>query len=562
MDQITHLVILIFVGIIGGMVAKKLKQPVIVGYILGSAIFSTFFPLEQNNENIVHGLATIGVTLLLFTIGIEFSLDKLLSVKKYALIGGVGQILLTTLFGIIIFPMFGFSSYESFFLGAVFSLSSTAVVVRILEELGILDHFSSEITVGWLILQDIAVVFIIILLGNFANTNDDSPDLILSIIKSFILIATSLVIGRKVLPKILTSIASLGSKELVIISAFGFSLLFALLAENFGVSSTLGAFLAGLMISESILHHEIITEINPLQAIFSMLFFVTIGSLFSLQFVWDNLILILLILAVIVIAKIIIVLGLGLVLKLHFKTAIEVALYLGQVGEFAFLSAQIALTNEWITPEFNSIVIAVTVLSLVITPSIIINTNRIYQLLGKFTRNNFPTLYRRLFTKALDDEHQHQNLANHTIILGYGRVGKYLTLALKKMRYKFVVIELNKIEEIQKEVGEHRVIIGDATNTDVLLAANIEKAKIAIITLPKEAEVGEVIRVAKALNPDIQLIIRKHHDSLIFNDEDVFAVIEPEFEATIKMLEKLLKVLRKKDKKIIDWVRLQKKGLH
>lgn len=562
MDQITQLIILIFVGIVGGMIAKKLKQPVIVGYILGSAIFSSFFPLANNNESIVNNLANIGVTLLLFSIGIEFSLDKMLAVKKYALIGGICQIVLTIIFGMVVFPLFKFSSYESLFLGAVFSMSSTAVVVRILEEMDLMDHLSSEITLGWLVLQDIAVVFIIIMLGSLAATKVQSTDIFSSLLKSFILIATSLVIGRKVLPKILTTIASLGSKELVVISAFGFSLLFALLAEKLGVSSTLGAFLAGLMISESILNHEIITEIKPLQAIFSMLFFVTIGSLFSLQFVWQHLGTILLILIIVILSKVIIVLILNLILKLHFKTALEIALYLGQVGEFAFLSAQIAMNNKWINSNFNSTVIAVTVLSLVVTPAIIMNSTRIYNLLANLAKNKFPGIYRKMFSKSVQEELGERDLKNHIVIMGYGRVGKYLALALKKMRHKFLVIELNNLSEIETDIGKERLIVGDATNSDILMAASIDNAKIAIITLPKEADVGEVIRLAKSINPDIQLIIRKHHDSLVFNDEDVFAVIEPEFEATLKMLEKLLAILHKRDKQIIEWVRVQKKGLH
>lgn len=562
MDQITHLVILIFVGIIGGMVAKRLKQPVIVGYILGSAVFTAFFPLQQSNEDIVHNLANIGVTLLLFSIGIEFSLDKLLAVKKYALIGGILQIVLTIISALIIFPLFKFNSYESLFLGAVFSMSSTAVVVRILEELDLMDHLSSEVTLGWLVLQDIAVVFIIIMLGSLSATKVQSSDIITSFLKSFILIATSLVIGRKVLPKILTSIASLGSRELVVISAFGFSLLFALLAEEFGVSSTLGAFLAGLMISESILNHEIITEIKPLQSIFSMLFFVTIGSLFSFKYVWANLGTILLILVIVILLKILISTILCLVLKLHVKTSLEIGLYLGQIGEFAFLSAQIGLTNKWISPDLNSLIIAVTVLSLVITPAIIMNAPKIYNFIAEFYKKKFPNSYRKLFTKAVNEENDNHDLKNHIIILGYGRVGKYLAMALKKMRYHFVVVELNNIAEIAEDVGKERVIIGDATNADILAAAGISNAKIAIVTLPKEADVGEIIRISKGMNPDIQLIIRKHHDSLVFNDEDVFAVIEPEFEATLKMLEKLLAVLHKRDKRIIEWVKVQKKALH
>jgi len=564
MEFFSQLIILITVGVIFGIICKRLNIPLIVGYILGGAIFA-FFSLGENSQTtMLNNLSQIGISLLLFSIGMEFSLDKLLQVKKYAIIGGVVQIILTILFGKIIFPMFGFSGFESLFLGAVFSLSSTAVVIKILEELGEMDKLSSEITLGWLILQDIAVVILIILLGNLSKNAINSSDLISSLLKCFILIAVSLVLGRKILPKVLTSIARFGAKELVVISAFGFCLLFAFLAEKLGVSSTIGAFLAGIMISESVLNHEIITEIKPLQSLFAMLFFITIGSLFSIKFVFDNLILIFFLTLVIIFAKIIIITLICSLLKLHAKTSLQIALNLAQIGEFAFLSAQIGLTNSWINPRLNSIIIAVTVISLVLAPVFITNGDRIYQALGKLTLKFLPSLYRKIFSKISDasPENDITELKNHIIICGYGRVGKYLALALKKLKQKFIIIELNSISELEGSKEKMNYLIGDSTNIDILQQAKIEKAKIAIITLPKEEDVGEVIRVSKALNPDIQLIIRKHHESKDFDQNDVFAIIEPEFEATIKMLEKLMLVLRKKDKNIINWVREQKKQLN
>lgn len=561
MDLITQLIILIFVGIIGGIIAKKLKLPVIIGYIVSSAVLTTFSPINVQQEGVINNLAQIGVTLLLFSIGMDFSLEKLLAVKKYALIGGILQIVLTIIFGMLLFPLFKFSQYESLFLGAVFAMSSTAIVIKVLEDKDELDRFSSEVSIGWLILQDIAVVFLIILLGSLANTKFELSSIFSSIFKSFLLIAGSLIIGRKILPKILTSIASLGSKELVVISAFGFSLLFAYIAERLGVSSTLGAFLAGLMISDSILNHEIITEIKPLQAIFSLLFFITIGSLFSFSLLMANLGTVLFLLLIIMSLKLLIVLFLSLFLKLHFRVAFEIAINLAQVGEFAFLSSQIGLMNHWISSDLNTVIFSVTILSLLISPFLILNIDRIYQWLSDLARQRTPFLYRKYFSKAIEEVDTNKELKNHIIICGYGRVGKYLAMALKKMRQRFVIIEMNNVNQIENEANQFNFIVGDSTNGDILKNAGIENAKIVVITLPKGFDVGEIIRLSKGYNPDVQLIIRKHHETSHFEDQDVFAVIEPEFEATIKMLEKLISVLRKKDRKILSWVREQKKAM-
>ena len=189
MEFFSQLVLLIVIGVLCGIIAKRLKMPLIVGFIFGGAIFAIFFPSSKSTSEMITNLSQIGISLLLFSIGIEFSLDKLLQVKKYALIGGIAQIVLTIIFGVLVFPAFGFSKFESLFLGSVFSLSSTAVVIKVLEELGDMDKLSSEISLGWLVLQDIAVVILIILLGNFSKSTLDVGELIGSLLKSFILIA-------------------------------------------------------------------------------------------------------------------------------------------------------------------------------------------------------------------------------------------------------------------------------------------------------------------------------------------------------------------------------------
>lgn len=561
MDLFTQLILLILIGIVGGLIAKKFKMPVAIGYILASAIVSNFSSGLQAQEEGISQLAEIGVTLLLFSIGIEFSLDKLLAVKKFAVLGGIIQIILIVLLGYLILPALGFSTYDSFFIGAVFSFSSTAIVAQILEDRDQLDQFSSQVSIGWLILQDIAVVFMIILLSNFAPIENNESNLFDSLIKSFILIAGSLVIGRQVLPRVLKTIAQIGNKELVTISAFGFSLGFALIAREMGVSSTLGAFLAGLMISESVLNHEIITEINPLQAIFSLIFFTTLGSLLSFSYLISNLGLILLLVVGVMLLKFIIVIVINLALKMHFKSAFEVGLNLSQIGEFAFLISQIASNSKWISEELAATISAVTLISMLITPVLILNSEKIYKFLGNVTRKYNPGIYRRLFTKTESENINDDVLNDHIIICGYGRVGKYLALALKKLGKKYVVIEMNQIEELESFQKDLPFIVGDSTNMEILKKAGVEKAKVLVITLPKEIDSGEIVRISKALNPQIEIIIRKHHSGDEIDESEIFAVIEPEFEATMKMLEKLLHLMRHRDKSVLNWVRRQKKAL-
>lgn len=561
MELLSELIFLIISAVIVGIIFKKLKMPIIIGYIVAGALFTNIVQLNTEQTQNINLLADIGITLLMFTLGIEFSLDKLLSVKKFAIGGGILQILLTILFGYLVFPIFGFSLYESFFLGSVMSFSSTAIVVKILEEKDLLNEYCSEITIGWLVLQDIAVVFLIILLSGLAPTNASGLNIIDSLLRSFVLIAGSLFIGRKLLPKILTTISKVGGKELVLISAFGFSLLFAFLATKLGVSSTLGAFLAGLMISESVLHQEIITEINPLQSIFSLIFFVSLGSLFSIAGFFHDFFLIISVLLLVVIVKIIIVLALNLILKLHFKTAFIIALNLAQVGEFAFLMAQIGLRNSWISSDVSNLISAVTLISMVISPILILNSDKIINFVSNIIKKYNGFLYRKLFLSHEVKSQSAKPLQNHIIVCGYGRVGRYVAMAIRKMRKKYIVIEMNKLDDLEDFQENVHYIVGDSTNIDILKKAGLERAKVLIITLPKEIDTGEIIRLAKGLNPEIEIIVRQHHSSKEIDESETFAVIEPEFEATVKMIEKLLYLIKDKDKSIITWIRKQKRSL-
>lgn len=558
MDFVTQLALLIFVGIIGGLAALKLKTPLIVGYIFGGAVLALLVNFSHEELETINELAEIGIALLLFSIGIEFSLDKMMQVKKYAVYGGIAQIILTILFGVVFFPLIGFNSYESLFLGSVFSLSSTAVVIKVLEEIGQIETHASRIIVGWLILQDIAVVLLILFLGNFATGSINFAALFESLLKSFILIALALMVGRRVLPRVLSSVAKFGSKEILVVTAFGICLFFAVAAEEWVGSFTLGAFLAGLMLSESNLHFEIFSEIKPLQNIFTLFFFIIIGTLFSLTYLVENIFFVLMILVITTLVKGLLILMISLFLKMHVRSAIEVAIALAQVGEFAFLSASIGLENSWISDDLHSLIIAVTILSLLLTPLFITHTDTIYEKIRDFVGHRWPGLHRKLFMVPEEHSIDDKKLGNHIIVCGYGRVGKYIVLALKRMRFKHLLIEFdNQVVDELKEQGIDS-LYGDATSEEILIQAGIESARAVIIALPKEADVAQIVKKVQVLNPDIKVILRRHFSNIEMDLDKKFSVVEPEFEAAIKILEKILPYLGKKDKKVLKWLRDQK----
>ena len=557
MDLTSELLVLLFLGVIGGIAAKSFKLPPVVGYILGGMLFTVFFSPE--NSSSITSLSQIGITLLLFSIGIDFSIDKLLKVKKYAILGGILQIIFTIVFSCLIFPAIGFPGYKALFLGAIFSLSSTAVVVKLLEEKGELDSFAGQITLGWLVVQDIAVVLLIILLSSFAAQSFNTTTLIESLLKSVVLILLALVVGRKVIPQILSTVSRYGNRDILVITAFAFALFFAFVSEKFGISSTLGAFLAGLMISESIYTHEIITEIKPLQSIFSMLFFVTIGTLLSVSFFFSNILTIMAVCFVGIGLKSIIVFGINYFFKLNIKPNIYITLYLAQIGEFAFLISQIALQSKWIDQGFANIILSVTILSLIISPLVINKSELIHDKLTSFLKKKMPLLYRKIFNKSIVESLTTDNLRNHVVICGFGKVGKYVARGLEKMHEKYIVIDINDAEIDLANAANF--IVGDAANKDILLTAKVENAKACIITMPKDSDINTIIRLCTEINPDIKIITRLHH--VIDEDtlENVYAIIEPEFETGIKMIEKILPLISRRDKKIINYMREYKEKL-
>jgi CPA2 family monovalent cation:H+ antiporter-2 len=306
--------------------------------------------------------------LLLFTIGVEFSIDTIKKVGKIVILGSIFQAVLCIVLGVLVLPLLGYSEYEAFFIAVLTSTSSTVFVVKMLEAKEQLNTRAGNIMMGWLIMQDLLIVVWFLLFQTFAPNSETSGDILLPMIKGLSVIAITFLLGRYLLPAIMRQIARTRSEELLVVSVVGVIALFAVIANAFGISYTLGAFLAGLALSESFLNHEIFTEIKPIRNLLTMIFFVSIGAMINISSLADQILPLLVILLLIIGFKILVIVLINIWFKVHIKTALKVGLGISQIGEFAFLGAQLALTSGWIDTALYTLLISVTIISMSITP--------------------------------------------------------------------------------------------------------------------------------------------------------------------------------------------------
>ena len=530
---------------LGGLLAKKAKQPPVVGYLLVgvfiSLVTSKFFPVKD----LLSFLAEIGVALLMFTLGIELSLDYLKKVKVVAIWGGLIQILLIIILSLFILPLFGFDFYSSLFMGAAFSLSSTAIVVKILSEKSGIDTLPGSIMLGWLLVQDLAVLPMVVILPAIGSNSGSIGLLILSILKVFAILFAVILLGRKLVPKFINWVANFSSRELLLIAVFSLCLLTAIFTSALGLSLALGAFLAGLIISKTSENHAIFSEIRPLRDIFSIVFFVSLGMFLNPYFLASNILMILSISLLIVFFKFAIITGLVLYLGYHAKTSIIVGMGLVQVGEFAFILARLGLNSNLISDSVYSVILSVALLTILITPWFISVSPRLYFFLQKTTKR-FPKIYDRLFTKV-DQFHREEGLEldGHVIVCGYGRVGSWLARALQLLETPYVVIDYNhqKIADLKKK--GIKALYGDPADIDVLEYAQVKKAKVLVMAIPDQATQEIIIANCQTLNPHIKVVSRIHKKESFsrLKTLGVTCFIQPEFEASLSIIHRVLQFL-------------------
>lgn len=564
-DLISILVTALFFGIL----AKKLKQPPIIGYIIGGLLSGVALGKFIGGE--ITQLADIGVALLMFTLGLEFSFTHLKRVFAVVAWGAVLQILFTIALGTIILPSFGFNYYQAFFLALAFSLSSTAVAVKILTERGETDTVYGEILIGWLLIQDLAVVPMMVLLPAVSQVLALGGQgilwrlgiLFLSIIKSGVVLYVIFLLGKRFVPFFLDKVAKINSRELFLVAVILLVFSLAGVTSWAGLSFATGAFLAGLLVSETSQNHAVFAEVRPLRDLLSIVFFVILGMLFPFSFLTSHLVLVLTLSLIVMLVKFFLVLALVFYFGYHAKTALGVGAGLISVGEFAFVLGRFGVSAKLIEQPVFDMLLAVALVTMVVSPWVMQRALPLYHFLKETARKFSPQIYENFFLR-LDKrkgEPKELELANHVVICGHGRVGRHISRILTLAQKPFIVVDFNqKVVSDLKSLAQP-VLYGDPTDYEVLDYAQVDKARAIVIATPDRHSQEMIITNALKLNKNIVIICRSHFDE---DKKRLYAlgahsIVQPEFEAGLYMGGQLLKIFGFSAEEIGEYLRKVRK---
>jgi CPA2 family monovalent cation:H+ antiporter-2 len=532
---------------------QKIKIPPIVGFLVTGLIigptglinFSSGISIIGSENHELEYLAEMGVVLLLFTIGIEFSLKSLIQIRRTVLLGGTLQVGLSIAFAFAISYMLGHSFEEALFMGFLLALSSTAIVLRTLQRNNEIGSFHGKTSLGILIYQDLIIVPMMLFVPILAGTSENiSLSLIYLLVKTLILLVVTYAGARWFIPKILHAVAKTGNNELFLLTLLLIGLAVAWLSSLLGLSLALGAFLAGLAISESEYSHHAFGKIIPFRDIFTAFFFVSVGMLLDINFVVSNpLIVLAFVLGVMLIKSIIGGLA-AFVLGYPFRTTVIVGLALCQIGEFSFILADMGVKNLFVFDSSESgifyyqLFLSVTTFTMILTPFIIMLAPRSADIILRVLP--IPQKYVNGIRKT--PENKPKGIDNHIIIVGLGLNGTNIAKAAKTSKISYLVIESDAELVKEKQAKGEPIIFGDAALGSVLENAEIKKAKVLVCVISDPSKIYTIIRNARQLNNDIYIIARTRH---VGDVEDLYKagadeVIPEEFETSLEIFSRVL----------------------
>ncbi|MEW6001876.1 MAG: cation:proton antiporter [Nitrospirota bacterium] len=516
----------------------RLKVPSLVGFLVAGAIIGPYGIGIIKNIHSIEILAEIGVILLLFTIGIEFSMAKLIRIKKAVIGGGATQVLLTIgLSAIVAYLLIG-NINKSLFFGFLVALSSTAIVLKMLSEKGEIDSPHGRVMVGILIFQDLCVVPLMLLIPLLSGESINFLDILLKMGKAVLIMAVVLLSTRWIVPGILHQVVHTRSRELFIITIILLCLGIALLTSRFGLSLALGAFLAGLIISESEYSHQAMSDILPFKDSFIGLFFVSIGMLMDTGFIFDNYLKIAVAVSLIFGIKLIMGTFSSLIIENPLRTSIHAGLGLSQIGEFSFVLAVAGRAAGLITEDFYQIFLSSSIITMIITPFIL-----------KAAPSLSSWLTSRHILKRLDrvknmwaKEGHPIKKHGHVIIIGFGLNGQNVARVLKRTDIPYVVLEINSdtVREMKKK-GEP-IYYGDGTSKDILHKLNITKAQLLVVAISDPISTRSIVAIARRENPDMYIIVRTRYVAEVDDLKKLGAneVIPEEFETSVEIFSRVL----------------------
>jgi len=579
---ITTLAAALGLALVLGFLAIRLRLPALVGYLVAGIILGPATPGFVADIALSRQLAEIGVMLLMFGVGLHFSLDDLLAVKGIALPGAIVQIAVATLLGMAVTRLWGWSLGAGLVFGLALSVASTVVLLKALESRGVLDSINGRIAVGWLVVEDLAMVLVLVILpslsaflggdpgaaadaassastagagGAAAATGADAAaaagaslgrTLVLTLGRVTLFIALMLVVGRRVFPWLLWQVARTGSRELftlcVIAAALGIAYGSAAL---FGVSFALGAFFAGMILRESELSHRAAEESLPLRDAFSVLFFVSVGMLFDPQMLVEQPLRVLVVIAIVLFGKSIAAFLLVLAFRYPLNTALTVSASLAQIGEFSFILAALGVSLGLLPEEGRDLILAGALISIAANPLVFSAIEPLQAWIRRRSRLARAVERRRDPLAALPMTVDETRLTGHVVIVGYGRVGRRIGEALTERGVPIVVAEQNRdIVEHLREQGIPAVS-GNASDPAVIVQAHIQRAAILVIATPDAFTARAIVELARTINPRVETVVRTHSDeeAALLRNEHADTVFMGEHELALGMTRHVLERL-------------------
>jgi monovalent cation:H+ antiporter-2, CPA2 family len=533
MDFVADLALVLLAALSGGLLAQRLGQPLIVGYILAGIVVGPFTtgPTVGNVGNIEQ-LAELGVVLLLFSLGLELSFRELTTVRGVALGGATIQIALTIALGLGLGLALGWEWRAALWLGALVSLSSTMVALKTIQAQGRLGTLSSRVMLGILVVQDLAVVPLMIVLPELSQPSSDLTSVGTAIVRAMVLLGAIVLFSTRVVPPLMAFVARWQSRELFFLATITLAVGVGYVTHVFGLSMALGAFVAGMVVNESEYSHQALSDVIPLRDLFGMLFFVSVGMLLDPAVVWRQLGVVVLVVTVVAVGKATILATVVRAFGYWNVVPLAVALTLFQVGEFAFVLARVGVSINALSADVYALTLNVAIVTMVLTPIV---------------SNLVPVLYARFWPRRAREVHEAANLpsaglSDHVVITGFGRVGRSVAEALSRTGLPFVLIESDDRRVQQARAANFPVIYGDASQEVVLGAAGVMKAKAVLVTVPAFAEVRNIVTAGRRLRPDLPVIARADSGDAVraLYGLGVQEVTSPEFEAAIEMTRQAL----------------------
>ena len=506
-----------------------------MGYLVAGVLIGPYgWQLNGDVESVRH-LAEIGVILLLFVIGLEFSLTRLL--KDLVSIFGVGglQLTLTTCVVAWVLNLNGFSQSKSIAFGLIVALSSTAIVLKMITDLAEIDTFQGKLCIGTLLFQDICVVPMMLVMPLLAQAGATSPiDFAIAMFESIAAVIAIFFLSKLIVPRMLSWVANIGNKEHLTLFVIFIILITGWISQKMGLTLAMGALIAGMIISDSEYNHQIILDILPLRDYFSSIFFISIGMLLQIQIFFDSVLFFLGLTAIVILIKIFLTFLSCVLVRTPLRISLVVGMRLAQVGEFSLILAAIGLERGLFNNEQYQYILIVSILSMLVAPLLIQISNKLS--IWFFSR----------MKEVATTREEKETFSDHVIISGYGLGGSTLAKVLQEAKIPFMILELSgeKIKQALKE--GHKTHYGDCTHEDTLLRADIKQARMIVYSISDQVSTERAVRLTRKLNPKIKIIVRTRLFSQVeeFKAAGANEVIPEEFETSIEIFCRVLKDYR------------------